>query len=211
MRKTMEKQTDLTGKVAGSEESLNSKEREEASILKSMLQKSIRRGEAERAMYAAYKLSTKKTGWILWKRLNVIAVEDVLDANVITAVSELGRQAIRHKYDTWDGKRCAVGAALIMAQAKKDRRADEFLELLDWIEKLGAKDKDLAEKLQTLTKIENYVLDMHTYEGKRRGRGNLFWYEVSSETVNKKAEYEEWRSWFKPLMVRLAKKEVKKK
>jgi len=66
--------------------------------------------------------------------------------------------------------------------------------------------------LQTLTKIENYVLDMHTYEGKRRGRGNLFWYEVSSETVNKKAEYEAWHSWFKPLMLRLTKKkEVKKK
>jgi len=203
----MEKQVDFTGKAVGSEESSNSKEREEASILKSLLQKSIRRGEIERAMYASYKLSSKKTGWILWKRLNVIAVEDVLEPNIISAVSNLGWQARKYGYDSWDGKRCAVATALLMAEAKKDRRADEFLELMDKIEKLGDKDKELAEKLKALTKIEDYVLDMHTYAGKKMGRGNLFWYEVSSETVNKKAEYEVWRKWFKPLMVRLTKKE----
>lgn len=209
----MEKQVDLKGKVAGSEESLRSKEREEASILKSMLQKSVRRGKVEQAMYAAYKLSTKKTGWILWRRLNIIAVEDVLDSNVIAAVSELGRQARKYGYDSWDGRRCAVAAALLMAESKKDRRTDEFLELMNKIETLGDKDKELAEKLRTLTKIEDYVLDMHTYEGKRKERGTLFWYEVSSETVNKKVEYEAWHSWFKPLMIRIvkAKKEVKKK
>jgi len=203
----LETQLDLRGKVAHSEESLTSKEREEASILKSMLQKSVRRGEVERAMYASYKLSTKKTGWILWKRLNVIAVEDVLDSNVIVAVSELGRQARSYGYETWDAKRCAVAGALLMAEAQKDRRADEFLELMEKIEKLADKDKELAQKLQTLAKIEDYVLDMHTYQGRKMGRGDLFWYEVSSETVNKKPAYEAWRKWFKPLMIKIVKKE----
>ena len=205
----MEKQVDLRGKVALSEESLTSKEREEATILKSMLQKSVRRGNAEQAMCVAYKLSTKKTGWILWRRLNVIAVEDVLDTDVVLAVSELARQASRYKYDTWDGKRCAVAAALLLAEAKKDRRADDFLELMEKIEKLGDKDKELAEKLQALARIKDYVLDMHTYQGRKMGRGDLFWYEVSSETINKKAEYEAWHSWFKPLMIRVVKKKVK--
>lgn len=122
----MEKQVDLAGKVAHSEESLTNKEREEASILKSMLQKSVRSGEVERAMYASYQLSTKKTGWILWKRLNVIAIEDIIDSNIIVAVSELGRQARSYGYETWDGKRCAVAGALLMAEAQKDRRADEI-------------------------------------------------------------------------------------
>lgn len=204
----MEKQVNLSGKAVD-EESLNNKEREEASILKSMLQKSVRRGKVEQAMYASYKLSSKKMGWILWKRLNVIAVEDVLDSNIIVAVSELGRQARFYKYDSWNGKRCAVAAALLMAESEKDRRADEFLELMDKIEK-HPEDKELSEKLKTLTKIEDYVLDMHTIQGRKRGRGLLHWYEESSETVNKKAKYEEWRKWFKPLMVRLT-KEVKKK
>jgi len=162
-------------------------------------------------MYVAYRLSNKKTGWILWRRLNIIAVEDVLDANVIAVVSELARQASHYKYDTWDGKRCAVAAALLMTEAKKDRRADEFLELMTAIEKLGDKDKNLAEKLQTLQKIDDYVLDMHTYEGRRMGRGNLFWYEVSSETTDKTAEYEKWHKWFKPLMVRLTKEKEEKR
>jgi len=205
----VESQVDLTGKVAKSELSLSDQEREEASVLKSMLQKSVRRGKVEQAMYAAYKLSTKKTGWILWRRLNIIAVEDVLDVNVIVAVSELGRQVSRYKYDTWDGRRCAVAAALLMAESKKDRRTDEFLELMEKIEK-HPEYKELSEKLRALAKIEDYFLDMHTLQGKKRGRGDLFWYEVSSETVNKTAAYKKWQSWFKPLMIEIVKKEGKK-
>lgn len=207
----MEKQIDLSGKVTGSEESLSNKEREEASILKSMLQKSVRRGKVEQVMYVAYKLSTKKTGWILWKRLNVIAVEDILDSTVIVAVSELNKQARYYGYETWDGKRCAVASALLMAESQKDRRADEFLELMEKIEKLADKNRILAEKLRTLTKIENYVLDMHTIQGRKMGRGLLYWYEKSSETVNKTPQYEEWRSWFKPLMIEIVKAKKGKK
>jgi replication-associated recombination protein RarA len=205
----MQKQTDLNGKPLEGEESLSSQEREEAAVWKSALQKAVRRGKAEQAMFAAYKLSTKRTGWNLWKRLNVIAVEDVLDATVIVTVSELGRQASKYGYESWDGRRCAVAAALLMAESKKDRRADEFLELVDAIEKNVDKNKDLTEKLETLSKIEDYVLDMHTLQGRKMGRGNLYWYETSSETVDKTPEYEEWHKWFKPLMVRLAKEKVK--
>lgn len=51
------------------------------------------------------------------------------------------------------------------------------------------------------------AFDMHTVQGRRMGRELLYWYEVSSETVNKTEQYEKWRSWFKPLMVELAKSE----
>jgi replication-associated recombination protein RarA len=207
-----EKQVNLLGKVSENEESLKEQERREAAIWKSALQKYVRRGMVEKAMYAAYRLSTKKTGWILWKRLNVIAVEDVLDSNIVTAVSELTRQAVRYKYETWDGKRCAVAAALLMAEAEKDRRADEFLELMDAIEKNGDKSKLLSEKAETLTIFPDYVFDMHTVEGRKMGRGSTFWIEVSSETVDKKPEYKLWRDWFKPYMLKILeqRKEVKK-
>lgn len=203
-----EKQVNLYGKAV--EDSLSWREREEVGVLKSALQKYVRRGLSEKAVYVAYQLSNKKTGWILWRRLNIIVVEDCLDPTVILAVSELGKQAMKYRYETWDGKRCAVAAAFLMSESKKDRRADEFLELLDAIEKRADKDKDLARKLETLSKIEDYVLDMHTLQGRKMGRGNLFWYEVSSATVNKAPEYEAWHKWFKPLMIRITKEKARK-
>lgn len=200
------KQVNLEGKDVGSEESLSEPEREELGVLKSALQKYVRRGLGERAAHVAYLLSGKKTGWILWKRLNIIAVEDCLDATVILTVSELGRQAMRYGYDSWDGKRCAVAASFLMAECKKDRRADEFLELMEIFEKCED-DGELCRHMSDFAKIEDYVIDMHTVEGRKLGRGNLYWFEVSSETVGKTPAYTKWRSWWKPLMVRLAKGE----
>jgi hypothetical protein len=142
----------------------------------------------------------------LWRRLNTIGVEDCLDALVIVGVSELGRQAMRYGYETWDGRRCAVAAAILMAESKKDRRSDEFLELMDVAEK-RIDDKELEAKMHDFAKIEDYVHDQHTASGRRMGRRDLFWYEISSETVGKTSGYEEWRRWFKPLMMRLAKEE----
>lgn len=198
------KQVNLDGKDV--EESLSRREREEVGVLKSALQKYVRRGLSEKAAYVAYQLSDKKTGWILWRRLNIIAVEDCLDATVILAVSELGRQAMKYSYETWDGRRCAVAAALLMSESRKDRRADEFLELMDVMEK-RKDDGELSRKKEEYGRVEDYVLDCHTVSGRKLGRGDLFWYEVSSETVDKTVEYEKWRGWFKPLMMRLAKKE----
>jgi hypothetical protein len=201
-------QLGLDGKVVRNDmESLSREEREEIGFLKSALQKYVRRGLGERAAYVACQLSNKKTGWILWRRLNIIAVEDCLDATVILAVSELGRQAMKYGYDSWDGRRCAVAASLLMSESRKDNRADEFLELMDVAEK-GTDDEELKAKMEDLARIEDYVHDQHTASGRRMGRGDLFWYEVSSETVHKTPEYEAWREqFFKPLMVRLAKEE----
>lgn len=205
----MKKQVDLNGKSTEIT-SLSKQRREELSIWKSALQKAVRRGMTEKAMYSAYRL-TSLNSWSCWKRLSVIADEDVGQPDAIAAVDALYRKFMALKRESkkgelsWDMKRCVVCAAKILAEAPKDRRADEFLELLDAIEKRADKDKDLAEKLETLSKIEDYVLDMHTIQGRKMGRGNLFWYEVSSETVGKTPEYEEWHKWFKPLMVRLTK------
>jgi hypothetical protein len=62
----MQKQVDLEGRKVVNEESLTRKEQEQVGVLKSALQKYIRRGLGERASFAAWRLSDKKTGWILW-------------------------------------------------------------------------------------------------------------------------------------------------
>jgi hypothetical protein len=63
-----------------------------------------------------------------------------------------------------------------------------------------------------LETIPDEALDMHTLQGRRMGRGNLYWFEVSSETENKTPEYKAWREqFFKPLMLQLEKKKGREK
>ena len=96
-----------------------------------------------------------------------------------------------------------------MAESGKDRRADEFLELMDAIEKNP--DLNLLKSAKAMFAIvPDEALDMHTVQGRKLGRGDLFWYEASSETVNKTSAYEKWREWFKPLMIQLVKEKVRK-
>lgn len=109
-----------------------------------------------------------------------------------------------------DMKRCVVCAARTMAEAKKDRRADEFLELVDAMEKNP--ESKLKSLKDTFSNIPDEAFDMHTLEGRRMSRGLLYWYEQSSKTVNKTSAYEKWHKWFKPLMIEItkAKKELEK-
>jgi replication-associated recombination protein RarA len=164
----------------------------------SALQKYVRRGMVDRAMHNAYKLSDQKNGWHLWRRLNVIAVEDVLDATIILAVSELSRQAARYGYESWDGRRCAVAAAKMLAEAQKDRSADEFLEMEDFLEK-HVDDEEVQKKLDELGKMEDYVFDQHTRQGQRMGRvgfaGERFWHEESGVVLNPSSRYVRYGDW----------------
>jgi len=111
---------------------------------------------------------------------------------------------------SWDMKRCVVCAAKLLADSPKDRRADEFLELMEAMEKYGNK-FGLKTLKGSITLAPDEAFDTHTIQGRRMGRGLLYWYEVSSETVNKKPEYEKWHKWFKPLMVELAKEKERSK
>ncbi len=193
------KQTNLYGDTVN--EAVEEKNNEDAQLLKSVLQKAVRRGVVEKAMYAAYQLSNKRTGWILWRRLTIISAEDVLDPNVIVTVDVLRREAKEFGYESWDGKRCAVAAAILLAESKKDRRADEFLELMAAVDKHGDKILELAEVKKEFESIPDEALDMHTTRGRKMGRGERYWYEVSSETENKMDNYAKWREWWKPLML----------
>lgn len=198
-------QIDLYGHIISDE--MKTMNKEDIQILKSILQKAVRRGMVERAMYVAHKLSNKKTGPILWRRLTIISAEDVLDPNILTAVDVLRRQAKEFGYETWEGKRSAVAAALLMAESKKDRRADEFLELMEAVNKQSSSIPELADIRKELESIPDEALDMHTTKGRKMGRGERYWYEVSSETENKIDAYRKWREWWKPLMLKTIKKE----
>lgn len=210
-----DKQVRLDGKLSSEEDC----DDETMDVLKSALQKSVRRGRAEQAMYFALKLC-ERNWYMAWRRICIIAVEDCGQVEAILSVGELyrmfmamrrGNNKSKIKELTWDEKRCFVAAAKILSESTKDRRADEFLELMDVLEKRAGKDKELAAKLEELCKIEDYVLDMHTRSGRMLHRGNLHWYEISSETENRSVEYDKWHSWFKPLLIRIEKEKRKER
>jgi hypothetical protein len=169
-------QLGLDGRRVGGTESLVGLEREELGIWKSVLQKAVRRGMTEKAMYAAWKL-VSLNWWSCWKRLGVIANEDVGQPLEIVVVDVLYRKFMAMKGGvekgevSWDAKQCAVCAAKILSEARKDRRADEFLELMEAIEKHG-QDVELQKIKAELGAIPDEALDCHTARGRRMGRGD---------------------------------------
>lgn len=201
-----DKQVDLTGQPITVDE-----ENPDVGLLKSGLQKAVRRGMTEKAMAFAVQLLEKAGWYVTWRRLRIISVEDVVIPETINVVETLYRQFLEFKGKngkelSWDAKRCVVSAALIMAESKKDRRADEFMELWHVFEK-----KKNVKPLQSLkelwTSVPDEAFDCHTQQGRRMGRGNEFWYAVSSRCENMTEQYAKWREWWQGLMLTLCKKE----
>jgi replication-associated recombination protein RarA len=155
-------------------------------------------------------LLLEKSWFVCWRRLRIIATEDVGQPEIINAVENLYHLFLEFKNAkkgeiSWDGKRITVLAALIMAEAKKDRRADEFLELWDVMQK--RKDVQALQNLKELwTAVPDEALDMHTVQGRRMGRREEYWYAVSSKCENMTEAYAKWRSWWEGLMLALCKK-----
>jgi hypothetical protein len=106
---------------------------------------------------------------------------------------------------SWDMKRCVVCASKILAESWKDRRADEFLELMDAIEKHGDKFPELQRVMENFSTVPDEAYDCHTLQGRRMGRGDVYWLEVSSQTELRTVDYEIWREWFEPVMVKITK------
>jgi replication-associated recombination protein RarA len=184
-------------------------ESHDVSLLKSALQKAIRRGMTERAM--AFSLQLLEKSWfVCWRRLRIIAAEDVGQAEVINAVENLYRMFLEFKRGkkgeiSWDGKRITILAAKIMAESKKDRRADEFLEIWTMVEQ--RKDVEELQRLkESWTAVPDEAFDMYTAQGRKMGRGNEYWYAVSSKCTDMTDEYAKWRSWWEGLMLTLCRK-----
>ena len=200
----MEKQLNLHGEPIEPDE-----ENPDIAVLKSALQKSIRRGLTEKAMSFAL-LLLEKSWFVCWRRLRIIATEDVGQPEVINCVENLYQMFLEFKNAkkgeiSWDGKRITVLAALIMAEAKKDRRADEFLELWDVMQK--RKDVQALQNLKELwTAVPDEAYDVHTVQGRRMGRKEEYWYAVSSKCENMTEAYAKWRSWWQGLMLALCRK-----
>ncbi len=140
---------------------------EDSGVLKSYLQKAIRRSMPKEAIFCAVKLLQKGEWWPLLNRIRTIALEDIGDPAVISAVfkivdwveREMGRK--RNPDLVWLGR-----VIILLCRAKKNREGDEAINHVLREMRMGWSPD-----------VPDWVLDMHTKYSKRSRREEIkeFW------------------------------------
>ena len=187
---------------------LRTKHNYDAFEVVSALQKCIRRGLEEDALYWAYELAespNKNYYTWLWARLKVIACEDVGPANPIMPL------LIDVLWCNWKEKKeerlWYTNAVVALVRSPKSRIVDNALNMLLSEDKLGwRRDKPIPyEENEPIplcsgdeSKLENpappkdftrkipwFAMDMHTPAGKQYGLGKKDFYENGAVLANK--------------------------
>ncbi len=130
----------------------------------SALQKEIRRGNEENAALIAYEMVTTspELDAYLWRRLEVISVEDIGFGDPWAPVVVAQLHQIRTSLGPEARERIllAIHAVRFLCSRQKDRSSDE---MVMWI-------KRAVESGERLPEIPDYALDMHTLRGQEMGR-----------------------------------------
>ncbi len=151
--------------------------------LRSVLQKSIRRGLVEEAALAAYELFSNglETEEVLWRRLEIIATEDVGLGlvNAPAIVESLYAQASRMA-DRGDRWIYCAHAVRLLASAPKDNMS---MELAGWT-------RAVVEQGERKAVVEDYMVDVHTRRGAEMGRDAAHWWNEGAQLRNRIAGYD---------------------
>lgn len=145
----------------------------------SAMQKFLRRGMEREAMEMACEMGHSSKGFASWvcRRLQIIAIEDVGLAapEVITLVRtccDLAKEW--YSEDSLGEWRMAVGTAVrALARAPKSREGDHFQAAVVIPMLLDNRAPD----------VPDWTKDMHTAEGKAKGRGLDYFRDVSTQLV----------------------------
>ena len=137
--------------------------------VRSVLQKSIRRGLVEEAILAAFELyiTGPETEELLWRRLEIITIEDV-GAGLIQGpllIEALNNQRLRwpRNPERW---MFSAHAVRMLCAAEKDRTTQE---LAGWTE-------EVVRRGERAVEVQDFHLDMHTVRGVSMGRGKEHWW-----------------------------------
>jgi replication-associated recombination protein RarA len=161
--------------------------------LRSVLQKSIRRGLIEEAALAAYELFANgpETEEVLWRRLEIIATEDVgLGLPHAPAVIEaLYAQATR-MVDRGDRWIYCAHAVRVLAGAPKDNMS---MELAGWT-------RAVTERGERKPVVEDYMVDLHTRRGAGMGRDAAHWWNEGARLHRRVPGYDpKWGDYLREL------------
>jgi len=161
--------------------------------LRSVLQKSIRRGRVEEAALAAYELfaSGPETEEVLWRRLEIIATEDV-GLGMITApaiINALYEQAGRMA-DAGDRWIYCAHAVRLLATAPKDNMS---MELSGWT-------KEVVTRGERSVVVEDFMVDLHTRRGTEMGRTVAHWWNDGAKIEDRIPGYDpKWGDYLRKL------------
>jgi replication-associated recombination protein RarA len=161
--------------------------------LRSVLQKSIRRGLVEEAALAAYELFANglETEQLLWRRLEIIATEDVgLGLAYAPAIIEALHAQSTRMPDRGDRWIYCAHAVRLLATAPKDGMS---MELAGWT-------RAVVERGERKPVVEDYMLDLHTRRGAEMGRDAAHWWNQGARLRNRIAGYDaKWGDYLRRL------------
>jgi len=127
------------------------------------LQKAIRRGQVDDALYWATDMDLSGFSGYLWRRLFIIACEDIGLANpdAITQVNALFNAYHAQKPSKNQGpKRLMLAqAVIVLATSPKSRLVDDAMVVHYW------------DHENQYREVPDYALDKHTSKGRSQGRG----------------------------------------
>jgi replication-associated recombination protein RarA len=161
--------------------------------LRSVLQKSIRRGRVEEAALAAYELFTSgpETQELLWRRLEIIATEDVgLGLVPAPAIIEALHAQAQRMPDPGDRWIYCAHAVRLLATAPKDSLS---MELAGWT-------RAVMERGERKPVVEDYMIDLHTRAGAQMGRDAAHWWNEGARLHNRISGYDpKWGDYLRQL------------
>jgi replication-associated recombination protein RarA len=145
----------------------------------SAMQKCIRRGLEEEALFWATELDLAGYGAYVWKRLQIVASEDIglADPNVCVQVRALYQNWVEQRKNAPKERRKVTGriflvhAILICARAKKSRMVDTAT-------------ITMYESERPQREIPDFALDMHTAKGRGAMRGVDHFFKVGAVIKN---------------------------
>ena len=136
--------------------------------LVSVLQKEIRRSHVDNAVLAAYEMyrTSPDVAQHLWRRLRIIAVEDV---DMGLPLGPVLIETLHRSFDATPGGdwMMACHAVRLLATAPKDRTSSEHA---DWA-------ATMVELGRATVEVPDYAHCVHTKAGQQQGRGLMQWWE----------------------------------
>ncbi|MUW15655.1 hypothetical protein GJ633_14225 [Halorubrum sp. CBA1125] len=209
-------ETDTTPEATGENDFGEPKEPNETDggysryVVSSLLQKAVRRSDEEVAAWAAWELSRSGYAWNLWDRLNLYVVEDLRAGDEVALLIQRYEELATERWEPaeWEGRICAIHAALAAARARSTREAPNADEYFRAVAERRAEARERGEEPAHDFPVGDLkpggafdaVFDGHTGDGSRLGRGTRF-FKTHGARVGPEGEDDQSARWQRLAMI----------